>query len=364
MKTALLILILIHGLIHVMGFVKGFELLEVKQLAQPISRYFGILWLLGFILLMVAAFYLFSNNNYYWIIAFAAVILSQILIINFWKDAKFGTIANIIILISVVLAFSKIGFYKRYQTDVNAALNSPPYFDNSLLTVVDIQHLPEPIKKYLNYTGAIGKPKANNFRIVMKGKLRKNEQSEWMSFKSEQHNFMHNPTRLFFMNAVMKQLPVAGYHCFKNGDAFMDIRLFSIFKVQYQEGADMDKAETVTFFNDMCCMAPATLIDNRIVWQDKGNNVVQATFTNNGISISANLNFNETGELVNFISNDRYNVDAGKKMPWSTPLSNYRTKDNLTLAKYAETINTYPDRDMVYGKFEIESVSYNCKEFY
>ena len=88
----------------------------------------------------------------------------------------------------------------------------------------------------------------------------------------------------------------------------------------------MDKAETVTFFNDMCCMAPATLIDKRIVWQDKGNNVVEATFTNNGISVSANLYFNETGELVNFISNDRYNVDAGKKLPWSTPLSNYKTK--------------------------------------
>jgi hypothetical protein len=31
-----------------------------------------------------------------------------------------------------------------------------------------------------------------------------------------------------------------------------------------QSGKIMDKAETVTLFNDMCLMAPATLIDKRI----------------------------------------------------------------------------------------------------
>lgn len=30
-----------------------------------------------------------------------------------------------------------------------------------------------------------------------------------------------------------KGLPVAGYHHFKNGKAVMDIRLLSLFKVQY-----------------------------------------------------------------------------------------------------------------------------------
>lgn len=49
------------------------------------------------------------------------------------------------------------------------------------------------------------------------------------------------------MKASMNGLPVAGFHSFKGGDAFMDIRLFSIFKVQYQSGAEMGIAETVTF---------------------------------------------------------------------------------------------------------------------
>lgn len=35
----------VHGLIHLMGFVKGFELAKVDQLTQPISRLSGIIWL-------------------------------------------------------------------------------------------------------------------------------------------------------------------------------------------------------------------------------------------------------------------------------------------------------------------------------
>lgn len=60
--------------------------------------------------------------------------------------------------------------------------------------------------------------------------------------------FAKATTRLFFMKAVMKGLPVSGLHSFKNGVAFMDIRLLSLFKVQFQSGKEMGIAETVTFF--------------------------------------------------------------------------------------------------------------------
>ena len=68
------------------------------------------------------------------------------------------------------------------------------YFEKSELSETDIQQLPEPVKKYLRFTGSIGKPKVNNFKIEFTGKIRKNEQSEWMPFTSEQYDFMETPT--------------------------------------------------------------------------------------------------------------------------------------------------------------------------
>lgn len=163
----------------------------------------------------------------------------------------------------------------------------------------------------------------------------------------------------------MQRFLVAGYHRFENGEAFMDIPVGPLlFRVQYQSGKEMGIAETVTFFNDMCCMAPATLIDRRIKWLEVKGNTVRAAFTNNGITISAWLYFNDTGELVNFVSDDRYaaNGDGSvRKLRWLTPLKEYRERGGHRLAGYAETIYSYPEGDLIYGTFRLADVEYNCK---
>ena len=300
--------------------------------------------------------------NYWWFFGFIALVISQILIVFFWQDAKFGTIANGIILIAAIIGFGTWSYHNKYQNDVKTSLQHPAYIQNSLLTEIDIQTLPDPVKKYLRYTGSIGKPKVNNFKIEFTGKIRKDEQSEWMPFTCEQYNFMETPTRLFFMKATMKGLPIGGYHCFKNGVAYMDIRLFSLFKVQYLDGDEMDLSETVTFFNDMCCMAPPTLIDKRIQWLEVVRNKVKASFTNNNITVSAWLYFNDKGELVNFISNDRYAGNTGKQFPWATPLKDYQEINGYKLAGNAEVIYSYPDKDLVYGTFKLIGREYNCKD--
>jgi len=361
MRIAFLILVIIHGLIHLFGFVKAFGLSEVKQLTQHISASFGVFWLLAFIFFLMAAIMFAFKNSHWWWFGLIAVVASQILIVFFWHDAKFGSIANAIILIAVIIGYGTSGFYSKYQNDVKTGLLQTTYFANSMLTESDIQQLPEPVKKYLRYTGSLGKPKVNNFKIEFAGKIRKDEQSEWMPFTCEQYNFMETPTRLFFMKAVMKGLPVAGYHCFKNGNAIMDIRLFSIFKVQYLDGAEMDLSETVTFFNDMCVVAPPTLIDKRIKWLEVEGNKVKASFMNNNITVSAWLYFNDKGELINFISEDRYSADSGKQYPWSTPLKDYQEIKGYKLAGNAEVIYSYPDRELCYGTFKLISIEYNCK---
>jgi len=352
-------LLLIHGLIHFMGFAKAFHYAEMKQLMIPISKPIGMLWLFAAVLFIILAILYFFKKDYWAIFGIVAIVISQVVIVTSWGDAKYGTFANVIILVATTVGYGTWSYYGKYKSDVKNAFQQKAYFQNYPLTEEDIQSLPESVKKYIRYTGSIGKPKVNHFQIKFDGKIRKDEQSEWMPFTSEQHNFMETPTRLFFMKAVMKNLPVAGYHGFHNGDAFMDIRLFSLLKVQFQDGPEMDTAETVTFFNDMCCMAPATLIDKRIAWQELRVNIVKATFTNNGIAIAAELFFNERGELINFKSSDRYNAEAGRKLPWATPLKNYREKNGYRLAGYAETIYTYPDRDLCYGTFEVSSITYN-----
>ncbi|WP_337044605.1 DUF6544 family protein [Emticicia sp. 17c] len=363
MRIAFVILLVIHSFIHLLGFVEAFQPAAVKVLSLPISKLMGIFWLVALFLLLYAAV-LFAFKNYYWLLyGLAGIIISQVVIFNSWQEAKYGTMANGIILLVLVTGYAAWSFNKQYTLAVRESFGYSEKYSVPILTEVDIQYLPEPVKKYLHYTRSVGKPELDNFRVEFRGKLRKNKQSEWMPFTSEQYNFIGASKRFFFMNATRHHLPVAGFHSFRNGNAFMNIRLLSLFKVQYQSGYEMGKAETVTFFNDMCCLAPATLIDKRIKWLETSGNQVKASFTNNHITITAWLHFNDKGELINFISNDRYAYDKEsgmRQIPWETPLKNYREINGYKLAGHAQAIYKYPEGDLCYGIFEITDIQYNC----
>ncbi len=364
MKFILPTLMMLHGLIHLLGFVKAFNLAPVSQLVQPISKGQGIFWLFTALVFVCAALFFLLKNDSWSVMAIVAVLLSQYLIYNAWEDAKWGTVANTIILVAAIIGYGTWSFSQKYEDDVKAGLQQTAALSETMLTETDLQHLPEPVRKYLRYTGAIGKPKVTHFKLEFTGQIRASEQSEWMPFVSEQYTFMEATTRLFFMNATMKHLPVAGYHCFKNGHASMDIRLLSLIKVQYQSGSKMDISETVTFFNDMCCMAPATLIDPRIQWLEGDSSKVKAAFTDNGITVSAWLYFNAEGALTNFVSDDRYALAENNELrnaPWSTPLKDYRDFAGHRLATSAETIYRYPEGDFCYGTFHLTHVEYNYK---
>ena len=360
MKYILSILIILHGLIHLMGFVKAFQLAELNQLQSPISKPIGVLWLIVAILFVVATVLLFFSD-YWFIPVVAGVFISSGLIISTWSDARFGMIPNIIILVVCFFTIMSCNFKAIYLKDIkSAAANSQ--INNGILIEEDLKPLPTPVQNFIRLSGSIGKTKIKNFKAEFEGKIRKNEQLEWMTFNCEQHNFMAMSTRLFFMDACMKGLPVAGYHHFKNGKAVMDIRLFSFIKVQYAEGNEMDIAETVTFFNDMCCMAPATLIDKRIQWLETKGDTVKCSFTNNNITIHVTLFFNKKGALINFISNDRYaygEKGTMTRIPWQTPIKAYKSVNGYYLPSQAEMVYNYPKGDLCYGLFNLKNIEYN-----
>jgi hypothetical protein len=364
MGVIILILIIIHAIIHLLGFIKAFGYAEIKTITSPVSKPMGVVWLIAFLIIIVAGILFAFKIWFWWMPMFAGILISQLVIFPFWKDARFGTIANGILLVVALTAFGKWNFENKYEREVSSQMNRMNSDRTDLLTEMDIMKLPVLVQKYIRYAGAVNKPKIRNFKIEFTGKIRKNEQSEWMPFVSEQYNFMETSTRLFFMKATMRHLPVEGFHSFMNGSAFMDIRLFSLLKVQYQSGREMGIAETVTFFNDMCCMAPGTLIDSRIKWLDQDSLKVKASFSNNGITITAWLYFNPQGQLVNFISNNRYATQEDGTMlqlPWQTPISSYRNLNGYNLPSYAEAIYHYPKGDFCYGTFTIRNIDYNYR---
>lgn len=361
MKTLFLIVVLLHGFIHLLGFIKAFGFKNIQELTLPISKPIGMVWILVAALFLMYGILYFINYKLAWIIGLMAVIVSQILIIYFWKDAKFGTIPNLIILL---VALASLGSYLLHNEFTNRVKNDfleNNSLANDLLTENDLTHLPVVVQKYLYYTKSVGQPKVKNFRAEFVGGMRSKPGDEYMKLQSVQYNFYKNPSRYFYMTASKMGLPATGLHLYQNETATFVVKLLNWFKVVDAKGDNMNQAETVTLLNDMCFIAPATLIDNRITWEALNNNTVKALFKNGSISISALLHFNKKGELINFISNDRYDTDGKKYVsyPWETPVEDYQMMNGYLLPSKATLIYQRPDGDFTYGELEYKSVKYN-----
>lgn len=361
-RVVLGILLLAHGLIHLIGFMRAFQPGVTLQITKQISAPVGIVWLLTAILFLTAAALKAFKNDYWWAPALPAVVVSQILIIGVWADAKYGTLANVAILLACIVFMGQFFFERKFQKEVKAVLEQTNALASEFITMEDLAHLPPAVQRYLQFAEVVGQPKVRNMRVVFEGTMR-GRQQDWFSFRSVQYNTFDTPGRYFFMKGKMFGIEVPGYHRYADGHASMDIRLFGLASLVFKKGPIMDQSETVTLFNDMCLMAPATLIDKRIQWKEIDSVTVEAHYTVNGNSITARLSFDHAGKLINFESHDRYEVNEMKKLPWLTPCSDYKKLNGVMLATKGEAIYQYPDTTFTYGIFHLQSVEYNLRGF-
>ncbi|MEW5737968.1 MAG: DUF6544 family protein [Myxococcota bacterium] len=363
MRYVLVALLAVHGLIHLLGFVKAFGRAGVSALKQPISRPVGVLWLMAAVLLVTAAVLVAAVPGTWWGPALVGVALSQVLIITSWSDAKFGTVANV--LLAVPLVVSLLGLressyprvYERAVAEALADVKPQPVLKDE-----DLQPLPPVLQKFLRRVGVVGQPRVQNFRITWNAKMRQSPDSAWMTAPTEQVNTVEPVRRLFLMKASMLGVPFVALHRYLGTEATMEVKAAELVTVADARGETMSRSETVTVLNDFCLMAPGALVDPRFTFSDAAEREVTVTFTNGPHVVSARLFFNEDGDLVNFRSEHRFKSADGTKyenFPWSTPVSGYVTKRGLRLPKVGEAVWHEPGGDWTYGVFELVDVEYN-----
>lgn len=121
-------LLIVHGLIHLLGFAKAFRWAALQQLTQPISPLFGLLWLAASLLFIATALSLFVWPRWWWTIGLVAVGASTLAISQSWTDARVGALANLVVFVGVVFGFlaqGPLSLRAAYQRDVEDGVARP-----------------------------------------------------------------------------------------------------------------------------------------------------------------------------------------------------------------------------------------------
>jgi hypothetical protein len=362
--TAFTVLLIAHGLLHLLGAAKAFSPGTLPQLTQPIGQVMGLWWLVAAVLFIAAAATLALAPRWWWVPGAAAVVVSTVVILPSWNDARLGLAVNVVIFVGVVISFFSQGpasLVRTYERDVVDALSRHAAVQR--VTEADLEPLPAPVQRYLRLTGAVGRPRIENFRVRMHGRIRSGPGDPWMPLLAEQYNVVGEPRRFFYLTASKFGIPIQGYHRYVGATASMRINAAGLLPIAAAAGAEMVQSETVTVFNDMCLMAPGTLIDPAIQWEAVDSRTVRARFVSTGHAIAAELIFNEAGELTNFRSEDRYQMPSdggpGRKRGWSTPTSGYRCIRGRRLVSGGAARWRECDGDYTYIELAFDDIEYN-----
>lgn len=366
MRAAFALFLVLHGAIHAMGFAKAFGYAELAQLRTPISPAMGVVWALAALAFGIAAVLCVAVPRWWWAVAVAGVVLSSMAILPSWGDARAGAVANVAVLAVAAAACFVDGPWSQraaYARDIARLAVTGDLPAVRVVTDADLEPLPPPVQRYLRLAGVVGHPRVESFRVRMHGRIRSGPEAGWMPLVAEQVNTVTPPARLFYLDARMLGLPVTGYHRFADGAASMLVKAVGLVPVATDAGDAMTRAETVTFFNDLCVFAPATLVDPAIAWTTVDNRRARAHFTAGSQTIAAELTFGADGRLADFWSDDRGHpaaVGAGTAgQRWSTPITASRRFGDFTLIGHGEARWHPPTGPYAYIELDIDDITMN-----
>jgi hypothetical protein len=206
MRVVFSIILALHGLVHVAGFAKAWGW-ERAPLLTSIPRPLGLAWLAAAVLFVAAAGLLLLGVRAYWVPGILALLLSQSPIATVFAEARWGTLVNVVLLLPLTVSLASdsrdragTSFAAIYETEWRRGLARAQH-SSELLTPADLTPLPAAVRRYLEVSGVVGKPRVTSFRTISRGRIRRSPTSAWLDFEAEQHNFVGEHARLFLMRA-------------------------------------------------------------------------------------------------------------------------------------------------------------------
>jgi hypothetical protein len=255
---------------------------------------------------------------------------------------------------------ANLRFKKMVADEVAALFAAADQTETAVVTPEMLAHLPEPVHRYLVYTGVVGKPMVNTVRLRQRGKFRMSAEQPWFDVTAEEY-YSISPSAFIWVVTVKKAgiILVLGRDSYRDGTGHMLITLSGLVPVVNAKGTELNQGSMIRFLNEMIWF-PAALLRDNITWTAVNDHTAQVTLTDQGEAVTGTLFFDDDGKLLNFEA-PRYRMEGEEFVytRWSTPLTEYGERAGLQLPVKGSAVWHLPDGDFDYVELEITEIEYN-----
>jgi hypothetical protein len=357
--------LLFHGLIHSMGFAKAFGYATINQLSKDISKPAGIFWFLSTLLFIITLILFLLKYEYWSVTGLLAVLISQILIISVWKDAKFGTIANIVVLLVAVPSFAFVRFDKKVKREVGVLLSQTTK-QKEMISFAMLDTLPPVVQQWLIRSGVLGKEKVQFVRLKQKGEMRTEPGGRWMPFTAEQYFTVNEPQFIWQVNVKMMPLiTMTGRDKFINGKGEMRIKLLSLIDVANSDASEKMNAATMIRYMAETIWFPSAALNEYFSWEAIDPLSAKISMTCKNITVSGIIKFTAAADVMSFEA-DRFKADGedAKLEKWLVEITGYKNFHGVRIPYKNKVTWKLKGGDFNWANIELTELDYNKVEVY
>lgn len=367
MRTLLIVLFIIHVCIHFMGFARAYGYSSPANPLQYVSKPLGLVWLLVGLLLITTVVVLLFKKEWWPILGILTILISQILIVIYWKDAKFGTIVNIILLFASISSYGVYKFNQMIEKESHQILETIQ-LDTSgqSLKKKDIDHLPPIVQQWLIGSGVLHKEQTVSVRLQQKGTLKTSPTGKWMPFTAQQYFNCSNPS--FVWVTKVRPLPMVylyGRDKLINAQGEMLIKLFALFPVVNEGNNEkIDAASMQRYLAEMCWF-PSAAISDHLTWEIIDETSVKATLTLRDKSVSGIFTFSKNGVFHSFETKRYYSGDKDAILEnWFIEALDYKVFNGIKIPSQCQVTWKLKEGYFSWLKLDIVSLEYNKPYLY
>jgi hypothetical protein len=362
-------LLILHGLIHLIGFTRYLKAGHVVQAGTNAvssmnndgAKILSSLWLATCLLFLATAAMYAMKKDQWWVVGMAALMISQILILMEWDSAKYGTIANIIVVLVMIPAIGSWQFNNMVRHELNTFLPASQS-QKDIVTEEMLKPLPPVVQKWLHRTNAVGKEVIHVVHIKQTGEMRLEPDGKWMPVEAEQFNTIDKPGMIW--TADVKAAPfihMVARDKYQNGKGHMVIKLMSLFPVANSKGNKIDQGTLLRYLAEITWF-PSAALSHYIKWDQLDANRAEATISYGGIVASGIFAFDKNGDVVSFEA-DRYldRKEGATLEKWFIHVQpdGYKNFNDMRIAAKSDVTWKLKSGDFTWFKVNITELDYN-----
>lgn len=226
-----------------------------------------------------------------------------------------------------------------------------------------VENLPELLQRYLDHCGYLDAPQARWMSMCYKDvAFLMKAGGPTLTIDYTQINTAAEPARLALVESSFYGMPFQGYDYYQDGVGGMKGVIAKGITLFDQRGTEMDRAALVTYLAEILFL-PSALFSDNIHFEEAGEDLLRATLTAYGQTVSGVFTFNDKAEMICFTTDDRYlAADDGTmiRTPWIATCGDYqRAKNGCLQPTTFKATWQMPDGDFTYFDGKISAITYD-----